>query len=369
VVVFDLYTLLATGSRRDDVLLQPDDVLHVEAAGPQVALYGSVNRAAVFEFLPGESVGDLLRFAGGFSSLADRTRLTLERLAHRDGVGAVEVALPADEGVRLVDGDMLHAISVAVAALPSQLRNKRVRIEGEVLRPGEYVLPRGVTLAEAVQVAGGATEAAFLFGAELRRERVRLTQEVNYERALKELEAEIGRTSSVRSSATENAATREVESRQLLERLRARRPEGRMVLDVTPQSTQLPALELEDGDLVLLPPRSQTVGVFGSVYNTGSFVHDGTRDLGFYVQRAGGPTAGADHESSFVVRANGSVVSARQGGGWSPISRFESLPALPGDTLIVPERLDRVSFVEGAKDWTQIFYQLGLGLLGLKAVR
>lgn len=370
VVTFDLYALLAKGSRRDDVLLQPDDVLHVEAAGPQVALYGSVNRAAVFEFLPGESVGDLLRFAGGFSSLADRTRLTLERLANRDGVGAVQVSLPADEGMRLVDGDMLQALSVTVAAVPSQLRNKRVRIEGEVLRPGEYLLPRGVTLAEAVQMAGGATESAFLFGAELKRERVRLTQEVNYERALKELEAEIGRNSRVRSSSVEKAAVdRAAEDRQLLERLRARRPEGRMVLDITPQSTQLPALELEDGDLVVLPPRGQSVGVFGSVYNTGSFVHDSKRDLGFYVQRAGGPTAGADHDSSFVVRANGSVVSARQNGGWSSISRFESLPALPGDTLFVPEKPDRVSFVEGAKDWTQIFYQLGLGLLGLKALQ
>jgi protein involved in polysaccharide export with SLBB domain len=371
VVMFDLYTLLAKGSRRDDVLLQPDDVLHVEAAGPQVALYGSVNRAAVFEFLPGESVGDLLRFAGGFSSLADRTRLTLERLANRDGVGAVQVSLPADEGMRLVDGDMLQALSVTVAAVPSQLRNKRVRVEGEVLRPGEYVLPRGVTLTEAVQMAGGPTESAFLFGAELRRERVRLTQEVNYERALKELEAEIGRTSAVRSSPTEQAAAARVadEGRQFLDRLRARRPEGRMVLDITPQSTQLPALELEDGDIVLLPPRSQSVGVFGSVYSTGSFIHDGKRDLGFYLRRAGGPTAGADHKSSFVVRADGSVVSARQDDGWSSISRFESLPALPGDTLFVPEKLDRVSFVEGAKDWTQIFYQLGLGLLGLKALR
>ncbi len=369
VVVFDLYTLLASGSRRNDLLLQPDDVLHVEAAGPQVALYGSVNRGAVFEFLPGESVGDLLRFAGGFSSLADRARLLLERLGNRNGVGAVEIALPADEGLLLADGDMLNAVSQAAAVLPSQLRNKRVRVEGEVLRPGEYVLPSGATLVDAVQAAGGPTKAAFLFGAELKRERVRVTQEANYERALKELEAEIGRSSSVRSSSTETAAAREAENRQLLARLRARRPEGRMVLDVTPQSTQLPALEMEDGDFVLLPPSSQTVGVFGSVYNTGSFVHDGKRDLGYYIQRAGGPTAGADHDSSFVVRANGSVASARQIEGWSSTSRFESLPALPGDTLFVPERLDRTTFIEGVKDWTQILVQLGLGLAGLSTLR
>jgi protein involved in polysaccharide export with SLBB domain len=369
VVVFDLYAFLATGSRRDDWLLQPDDVLQVEAAGPQAALFGSVNRAAVFEFIPGETVADLLRLAGGFSSLADRTRLTLERLSQRDGLGAVELALPGDASMPLADGDMLRALSQASAALPSQSRNKRVRVEGEVHHPGEYVLPRGATLADAVQVAGGTTDAAFLFGTELRRERVRLTQEANYERALQELEAEIGRSAGIRSTLSESAAAREAENRQLLARLRTRRPEGRMVLDITPQSTQLPTLELEDGDFVLLPPRNQSVGVFGSVYNTGSFVHDGQRDLRYYLQRAGGPTTGADYDSSFVVRANGSVVSARQGAGWASTSRFEAQPALPGDTLFVPERLDRVSFVEGAKDWTQILYQFGLGLAGLKTLR
>jgi protein involved in polysaccharide export with SLBB domain len=349
--------------------LQPDDVLHVEAAGPQAALYGSVNRAAVFEFMQGETIGDLLRFAGGFSSLADRSRLMLERLSNRDGIGAVEIALPAEEGRALADGDLLQAVSQAVTAVPSQLRNKRVRVEGEVLHPGEYVLPRTATLADAVQAAGGWTDAAFLFGVELRRERVRLTQEANYERALQELESEIGRSASVRSGSTELAAARDAENRQLLARLRARRPEGRMVLEITPQSTQLPALELEDGDLVLLPPRSQSVGVFGSVYNTGSFVHDGTRDLSYYIQRAGGPTVGADYDSAFVVRANGSVVSARQGSAWSSTRRFESQPALPGDTLFIPEKIDRITLVEGAKDWTQILYQFGLGLAGLKTLR
>jgi hypothetical protein len=42
---------------------------------------------------------------------------------------------------------------------------------------------------------------------------------------------------------------------------------------------------------------------------------------------------------------------------------------LPGDTVYVPERLDRVTFVQGAKDWTQILYQLGVGLAALLSIR
>jgi hypothetical protein len=71
----------------------------------------------------------------------------------------------------------------------------------------------------------------------------------------------------------------------------------------------------------------------------------------------------------FVVRANGTVVSARQLAGWSGgSSSFRSTPALPGDTLFVPEEMNKTTGVQDAKDWTQILYQLGLGLAGIAAL-
>ncbi len=368
-LTFDLYTLLRGGSRRDDRLLQPGDVLHVEAVGPQVAVLGSVNRVAVFEFLPGETVGDALQMAGGFSSVADASTLTVQRLRERTTVGAVALALPRDLATPLGDGDLLRARSQVAANLPSQLKNKRVLVEGEVRKPGEYLLPPSATLADAIDAAGGATPSAFLFGTALRRESVRSTQEINYERALEELETSLARNAANRGSSDERNATSEASIRQLLTRLRSRRPEGRVVLDVTPQSPALPAVELEDGDQLTLPPANQGVGVFGSVFYTGSFLHTPGRSLGQYIQRAGGPTAGADYGSAFVVRANGSVLSAAQGSRWSRSSEFEQQPALPGDTVFVPEDLFRTSWVQAGKDWTQILYQFGIGLAALASFR
>ena len=366
---FDLYALLAEGERRDDRWLVGGDVLHFEAIGPQAAVLGSVNRPAVFEFLPGQTLADVLMLAGGFSSVADRTVLQLERMGDRTGRGVVRLEWPRDATLPLADGDLVRVLSQVEAARPTQLRNKRVRVEGEVLRPGDHVLPADATLADAVAAAGGTTEAAFIFGTELRRERVRQLQEANYLRALQELEAEVTRLATTRGAGSESPAAQESALRQLLARMRARRPEGRLVLDVAPTAQALPPLALEDGDLVHVPPRSQSVGVFGSVFNAGSFVHDGGRTLGEYLARAGGPTDAAEADSVFVVRANGSVASARQGGYWTGRSRFEAETALPGDTVFVPERLDRVTFVQGAKDWTQILYQLGVGLAALLTIR
>jgi protein involved in polysaccharide export with SLBB domain len=370
VVVFDLYTLLSQGSRQDDRVLQPGDVLHVEPAGPQVAVLGSVNRSAVFEFLPGETVQEALRLAGGFSPVADRSTVVIERLRDRSGSGAAELRLPRDGSTPLNDGDVIRIKSQVVGSVPSQMRNKRVLIEGEVRHPGEYLLPAQSTLVDAVQAAGGATSGAFIYGASLRRESVRATQEANYDRALRELETELARSAASRTVRDTGSADSDASARQLRARLRARRPEGRVVLDLTPEAGQLPPLELQDGDQVTLPPSNQSVGVFGSVFNPGSFVHDSGRKLGSYIDRAGGPTEGADYAAAFVVRANGSVLSARQNALWYARTRsFESEAALPGDTVFVPEELFRGTFVQGAKDWTQILYQLGVGLAALRTIR
>jgi protein involved in polysaccharide export with SLBB domain len=366
---FDRYALLAQGRIGADPLLLPGDVIHVEAVGPQVAVLGAVNRKAVFETLPGHTLADVLQLAGGFSAVAEGNVVELERHRGEDLTRVVQLGWPADAAHPLVDGDLLRVPDRTGVARPSLLGNKRVRIEGEVLRPGDYVLPPQASLADAVAAAGGTTDAAFVFGTELRRERVRLVQEANYSRALQEMEAEAARLASVRGASGDNAAAQESALRELISRLRTRRPEGRLVLDLAADASALPGLVLEDGDLVRVPPRSQSVGVFGTVFNAGSFVHGNGLLLGDYLARAGGPTGAAEADSIFVVRANGSVLSARQGGWWSGRAQFEAQPALPGDTVFVPERMDRVTFVQGAKDWTQILYQLGIGLAALLTLR
>jgi polysaccharide export outer membrane protein len=42
---------------------------------------------------------------------------------------------------------------------------------------------------------------------------------------------------------------------------------------------------------------------------------------------------------------------------------------MPGDTVVVPENLDRFRFTKELKDWSQIFYQFALGVAGLKLLR
>ena len=101
---------------------------------------------------------------------------------------------------------MVRAVSAITAAQPQNKRNKRVRIEGEVQRPGEYLLPPGSTLSDVVNAAGGLTPGAYLFGTELNRDSVRIQQEQNYDRALRDLETEFTRKSSTQKATTSDEA-------------------------------------------------------------------------------------------------------------------------------------------------------------------
>lgn len=368
----DLYDLLVRGDRTRDLVLQPEDVVHVNAVGAQVGVRGSVNRQGIYELLQGETLGDALRMAGGFNAVADRHRVTLQRLEDRHAQRVVELKLPGNESASLADGDIVTAISAVEAAASVQRQNKRVVIEGEVARPGEYLLPPEASMREAIRAAGGITPSAYLYGTVFTRESVRRAQQQNYDRALRDFETQVLRTSGTqRVTTAEEAAAIAASSTanaRLLEQLRALKPSGRIVLELTPGATELPDLVLESGDRLTIPARPNSVGVFGSVFSAGSFLYSESRTIGDYLGLAGGPTRGADQPAIFVVRANGTVANSLHSDGvFARGARIHGIVAEPGDTVFVPEELNKVTWVQGTKDWTQIVYQLGLGVAGIKS--
>ena len=373
IAVFDLYDLLLKGNRDTDALVQPDDVIFIGPVGPQVAVLGSVNQQAIYELKAGETLADVMAMAGGFNAVGDRSRVSLERLADRNSGRVVELALPAHLQDALASGDIVQAFSVIAAALPQEVQNEHVRVEGEVAHPGDYILPAGSRISDALRAAGGMTSAAYPYGTEFSRESVRKQQQINYERALRDLETDMSKNqASQRVTSSEELASQSATAAanaRLLDRLRQVRPTGRVVLQLPPDAKELPDLPLEDGDTVNIPARGSSVGIFGSVFTTGSFVYEPGHTTDQYLSLAGGPTRGADKDSIFMLRANGSVVSARQGASfWRSNGGFGDAVVQAGDTIFVPEQTNKSTFVQDAKDWTQILYQFGLGLAGIKTL-
>jgi protein involved in polysaccharide export with SLBB domain len=123
----------------------------------------------------------------------------------------------------------------------------------------------------------------------------------------------------------------------------------------------------EDGDRLLVPFRPATVSVIGSVYTSGAFIFKPGKSVSDYLRLAGGPTRGGDKGREFVVHADGSTVGRQQHS--LLIGRnFASLRLMPGDTIVVPTKLDRGATVRALRDWATILGQLGLAAGGIRTL-
>ena len=89
---FDLYELLVRGDKSNDAQLVPGDVILIPAAGPRVAVAGSVEHPAIYEMKANSTLGDALRLADGLSPLASTRDVVLERVV--DGSALKVLRLP-----------------------------------------------------------------------------------------------------------------------------------------------------------------------------------------------------------------------------------------------------------------------------------
>jgi polysaccharide biosynthesis/export protein len=140
---FDLYALLLKGDKTGDVQLQPGDVLYIPAAGPQVALLGSVRQSGIYELRGRETIEELLDAAGGKTTIADGTRLSMERIENHAQRRAFQLAADsAGLATQLADGDI-----VRIDAIVSTYR-ETVTLRGSVANPGRFRWHEGMRLSE-----------------------------------------------------------------------------------------------------------------------------------------------------------------------------------------------------------------------------
>ncbi len=275
----------------------------------------------------------------------------------------------------LKPGDVVTVFSKRDVGAPVGRRSVVVHLDGEFNHSGVYQAKPGETLRQLIARAGGLTSQAYVFGTELTRESTKKQQEERLARALDQVERELQQASVRRAQSAltpEDAAALKSEQdaqRALVARMRALKPTGRIVLELPEQArlADLPDISLEDGDRVLVPSTPSMVSVFGSVYNESSFVYRPAKSVDDYLAQAGGPRREADERSTFVIRADGSVVSRRQSGIF--FGSLGSLSPMPGDAIVVPEDFERTTWVRTLKDWSQIFYQFGLGAAAIQVLK
>jgi len=150
----DVYDFLIKGEQKDNIVLQDQDIIRVPAYRTRVEMAGEVKNPALFEVLPGETLQDVIKFAGGFTDVAYTAR--------------VKVLQVSDQQRKITDvfeNDFKNYVPLRgdkyiVDRILERFEN-RVTIAGAVFRPGDYELEKGLTLSRLIEKAAGLKEDAF----------------------------------------------------------------------------------------------------------------------------------------------------------------------------------------------------------------
>jgi protein involved in polysaccharide export with SLBB domain len=354
--------------RRKNQLVQQDR--------PQSAATANVDETVTNRF---RSVVDQINWQYAVIERLNRDTLSIELLPFN--LGKAVLQYDAAENRVLAPGDVVTIFNHQDLALPQERQSRLVRVEGEVAAPGIYTTLPGETLPQLIARIGGLSSNAYLFGVEFARESVRRQQQGNLDTFIRKLEAQLqGRAAGTIATGSDPTALAQAQNMQQqqqaqlkaqIDRLRALRSSGRIALELDPQSkalSALPAIVLEDGDRVVVPSVPSFVSALGAVSNESAIIYKPGKNIGDII-RAAGFQVDAEPASAFVLRADGSVLTKRDRAGWFGGS-FESTPIMPGDTLVVPAKVDVESAynftIRALKDWTQIFANFGLGVVAAK---
>lgn len=343
------------GDPTHDLLLQDRDRIELFPVQRmrmirKASISGPIASPGVFDLHEGMRVADLV-FKGGilekqangyYAELARRKNGVVSELVRLDlaKLSSSETGSP----VNLID-DQINPLlqdddQITVFAKPDYRIHRYVSIEGQVARPGKYVIEaERFTLSQLIERAGGLTPEAMLKGGILLRRigwegRGTIRGEAAGPLGVAEILARLSETKLYSSQTTVGQmSTPSLFTPPIMHGLGTALG-NRLVVDFESALKKDPIhdLEIVDADSVIIPHRSDTVMVLGEVSTPFAFykVTPGMK-VADLLSLAGGTTRNADTANIRLVRANGMILDS-----WVSRAKVE-----PGDALLVPQRFRR----------------------------
>ncbi len=152
----DVYDLLVSGSRKNDIRLMEGDVIVVEPYKSIVKASGTFKRPMYFEMKDGETVADLLKYAGGFDKGAYSENVSVIRQSGNDSIVSV-IEASQYASFKLQDGD-----EIVAKQIEARFKN-RIQVSGAVNVPGIFELNGDVnSVRKLIAKAGGLQPEAFM---------------------------------------------------------------------------------------------------------------------------------------------------------------------------------------------------------------
>ena len=357
------------------IFLEKDDILNIISINDlkddnYIEISGEINRPGVYPYSINLNLEDIILLAGGVRKNATLKSIEISR------VNSLENSLSSSE-VFYVDIDNLNSDSnfelkpfdnIIIRKDPNIEYLKFARIEGEVNYPGKYAISsKKERISDLLKRAGGPNEYAYYEGAtiirktEFAEESSQIQNEINDLTRLREklsldvsvlTESEkllISRIDNdLEKLNLENNSNQDFSSFVKKERINEIVKRNAMSQDIPlaksesiginlDQIIKSPGLKsdllLEDGDIIIIPKKLETVRLRGELLYPTTVRHSPSRGLKYYINSAGGFDLKAKRGSTYVVYANGDVARTKK------FLFFNLYPkAEPGCEVIVPKK-------------------------------
>lgn len=368
------------GNEKDNIPLTEFDSVKIFSRWemdemPKVRISGEVQKPGEYRLFEKMSLRDLLFAAGNVKKTAYLKSSEITRtVISKEGVKSHLINIDLDEALKENPKDNIlleNFDEVVVRRLPDwkEETEKYFTIRGEVRFPGVYPIQRREKLSSLIQRAGGYTDKAYLKGAKFTRRTVRDLQQKRMDDVIARTEQELARKqqelASVAASKEELEATRTALAGMMasVNKLKTAKAEGRISLrlsDFDELKGSPYDLELQGDDSLEVPQSTDSILVFGEVYNPTTFIHIPGKELEYYLKKAGGATVNSEKDEMYVIRADGTVESRREKISFLFYDGFMEIPLDPGDTIVVPQVIERVAWMRDLKDIAFILGQTAL---------
>ena len=347
----DLYDIFIHGKSGFGQRLRTGDSIIVKPHHELIAISGAVKRPSLYELLPYETFLDLFNYSNGFSAAADKSSLRIERL-NKESVNFIDIKNVNDlSALKPYPGDRLNVRSY---------ERKTVTISGAVKTPGSYVISKGETLSSLIEKAEGYKEDAYPFGSILNNKKALIINQQAVDRLY---------TSFIQKLITKGDSLFASESLPfVLDELKKSTITGRVMaefdLDVIKANPNLDT-NLDNGDQIIIPTKTQQVYIFGEVNNTGATRYKPGISLNNYLTTAGGLLESADKKNIFVVYPNGEVNRLQSRSLSFLNNKSNDILIYPGSVIYIPRKVISRDPVMVASIWAPIVSAMATSLTAL----
>lgn len=330
----DLYDFLLQG-----VMPRPQfrdgDTLVVAERAASVIVSGDVERSYRYELAKNEMIGSALTRLSHMKAGVSHVLLRGDR---ESGPLTGYYSLQEFNSQLLQDGDEV------LLSVDKRYDTIVVEIEGSFYGPSRYSLPRDVMLQDfldAIAVPQNITDTNSI---SMRRESVAMRQKASLEESLKRLESTyLGASSSTPQEASIRVQEAELINR-FIERASKAEPNGRLVVAT---NDHIANIRLQDGDVITIPERSDSLLISGEVLVPQSVVFAAGKSVEDYIDGAGGFSQHADESKILIVRQNGEVRNA------------DDVALKAGDEILVLPEVPTKN-LQLATSISQILYQIAV---------